>query len=172
MHAHSDPFSVLGLPQTMQLSRSLIDAAYFARVSDLHPDASVERIEGGEESEAAMAVLNHARATLADAEKRAEALLIAQNPRMARTDVPLEPLFLMEIMEVREAVDDAVDSGDAAAIERWRGWVDSQRGEMVQATSKAFEDANHQRVRSLLNAWRYIERLSERLRDVGGGRCP
>lgn len=162
-----DPFRTLGLPLSMNLTRAAVDAAYFARVAILHPDSAT----GGDgDSEAAMATLNQARATLADPEKRAESLLTIQNPAMARTEIPLDPSFLMEFMEVREAVDEAIQSRDGEALTRWSDWVVAQRADLLASTSRAFASGDHRVVRSLLNQWRYVERLAEKLRDaVGGG---
>lgn len=167
MSAPIDPFRTLGLPQSMDLARAAIDAAYFARVATLHPDASMG--EDGD-SEAAMATLNLARATLADPERRAESLLTIQNPAMARTEIPLDPSFLMEFMEVREAADEAIQSGDGEALTRWSDWVVAQRADLLASTSRAFASGDHRVVRSLLNQWRYVERLAEKLRDAAGGR--
>lgn len=153
----------------MALSRGEIDGAYFTKVEALHPDAQVGRATDGDvgSEEANLAVLNQARSTLADPQKRAEALLAVLSPEAARAEIHLAPAFLMEIMEVREAVDAAAESGDAAERARWQQWGKDQRQELIQSVTQAFVEQEFRHVRSLLNQWRYVERLMEALRHTG-----
>lgn len=176
MSDSTDPFLCLNLPRRFDLSRAQIDGAYFAKVEGLHPDAQTQVHSSDQlpladptDGEAALAVLNHARATLADPEKRAEALLVLLAPQIARSDIPLPPSFLMEIMELREAVDAAAASGDTAERVQWQQWGKHERQRLLDAVTHAFSTQDFRQVRSLLNEWRYVERLMEALRHTSAG---
>jgi curved DNA-binding protein CbpA len=168
-----DPFSILGLPPTMGLQRPQIDAAYFAQVTALHPDtlradsSQNSSPDDEQEPEARMAMLNQARATLADPERRAEALLtLLGGPGK---DNVLPPTFLMEFMEIREQVDAAIESGDATTQMMWQEWARTERLRLIREVEQSFERSDLRGVRSLLNAWRYVERLAEALSNAQGG---
>jgi molecular chaperone HscB len=165
-----DPFDVLGLPPRFDLDIAEIERAYFARSAALHPDVAA----GDDDAQRRMAVLNQARRTLDDPERRANALLARLGGPASAQDKSLPPAFLMEMMEVREAVEEAVNEPDPARRRsermRWESWAEVQRlnsirevTEMFQAlgTSPAPDDLRA--IRTRLNAWRYIERLIEQL---------
>lgn len=166
MLTHADPFSLLNLPRSMDLDRSVIDAAYLMRAAEIHPD--LDSGSAGEAQER-MAALNHARSALADPESRAEALLTLSGGPAKESDTSLPPGFLMEFMETRQEIEAALDSGDAQAHDRWRGWVKSERSRYQAEVTQAFASRNLVKVRTLLNAWRYVERVGESLRQASAG---
>lgn len=154
----------------MALSRQQIDAAYFAQVSALHPDAisqdesEIDTVnEDAQDSVSRMAVLNQARTTLADPERRAEALLTLLGGPAREKDGSLPPTFLMEFMEIREQVESAIESEDGTAQLMWQEWARTERLRLVREVEQSFERNDLKGVRSLLNAWRYVERLAEAL---------
>ena len=163
MPAH-DPFTTLGLEPRFDLTDAEIEAAYLARVSTAHPDAAPAGT-----TPADPAALNDARAALLDAERRANALLAHLGGPGPSEDKSLPDGFLMEMMEVRGEIEDAIASGGDAERARWEAWADEQRAEFVQDVTARFAAADGSQpeplaaIRTRLNAWRYIERLIEQL---------
>lgn len=162
-----DPFALLGLPARFDLDAADIERAYLAKAARLHPD-----LVGGDEAAAARASaeLNRAKRILGDHERRAIALLTLLGGPVAAQDKSLPDGFLMDILELREQVESARDSGDPAQVARWEAWAADERarysGEMSQRFASLSDPptpAALSEIRTQLNAWRYIERLIEQL---------
>lgn len=157
-----DPFEILGLAPTFDLTPAQVERAYLMRMAAAHPDAAGDAV--GDEDELA-AGLNEARATLIDPERRALAVLA----RLGGPGPEVRALpagFLPEIMGVREEVEAELGSGNAEARPKWREWVAAKRLEYASRVGGllARGDATSLReARVQLNAWRYIERLAEQL---------
>lgn len=162
-----DPFETLGLPPKFDIAQADLRAAYLARVSRLHPDAL------GTDDEAAQ--INDAKKVLEDPESRARALLARLDPQ---SDPPSDPPsdkggaadpsvlpdgFLMEIMEIREAMESASDPA------RFQELADARRTAHIARVSRLFaaadppSDAQLAEIRAELNAWRYTERMIEQI---------
>lgn len=184
--AMDDPFAIFGLPRRFGVDRGALHRAYLARTAAAHPDVSGHVDDDADEAVAA--VLNRARGTLEDPEKRAgvllELLCAERGVEMAPSDMRALPNgFLLEMMDTREQMEDAARSGDGVQIERWRNWAEDRRSEHHRRVGALFErleraesggaagggasgagedDAAVLRaIRLELNAWRYIERMLE-----------
>jgi len=150
-----DPFDLLGLPPRFDLALADIRAAHLSRVARLHPDAA------GSDDEAA--VVNDARKILEDPESRARALLDRLGSDVPAPDA-LPDGFLMEIMEIREAMETTTD------LARFETLAESRRAAHVQRIERLFDTAGPHpspdrlaEIRMELNAWRYTERMIEQL---------
>jgi len=163
-HPSTDPFAALGLEPRFDLTDAEIEAAYLARVATVHPDAAPAGI-----APADPAALNDARAALLDAERRANAMLAHLGGPGPSDDKSLPDGFLMEMMETRGEIEDAIASGGDAERTKWEAWADEQRAGFVQDVTARFASADGSQpqtladIRTRLNAWRYIERLIEQL---------
>lgn len=144
--------------------------------------------------------LNAAKLELENPETRAAALLrrLSTTAGVVGTgkddDRTLPAGFLMEMMETRERIDaeldGAVKRGTEAArqtLTKWEAWAGEQRAQHLAEVGKLFaqitgagESASSggsdakaalKAVRTRMNAWRYVERLVEQLREraLGGG---
>ncbi|MFI4897341.1 MAG: iron-sulfur cluster co-chaperone HscB C-terminal domain-containing protein [Phycisphaerales bacterium JB059] len=179
----SDPFDVLGLAPSFDLTHQEVERAYLAQAAGLHPDLGGASV-GSDDLERETARLNAARATLRDAERRAGALLARLGGPSASEDRSLPDGFLMEILEIRERVEAAAGSGDPEQIARWEAWAAEERARYTREVSARFAQLGETpdasdlgAIRTQLNAWRYIERLIEQLdpdydparADFGGG---
>lgn len=116
------------------------------------------------------ASLTAARATLADPEQRAVALLAALGGPSASADRSLPDGFLMEMMELREQVESELEAGGPGARDRWAGLAEARRrahigrvGAMFAALGDPASPNELGAIRRELNAWRYTERLIEQL---------
>jgi molecular chaperone HscB len=157
-----DPFKILGLHRTFDLTPDQIERAYLRLVATAHPD------RGQSASPADSSDLNRARQTLLNPERRANALLECLGGPTTSKSLP--DGFLVEIMEIREAVEEAVASRDPRARERWEVWAEQERQRYVHEVSAAFgaltdppDPAMLADIKTMLNAWRYVERLIEQL---------
>lgn len=159
----ANPFTVLGLPETMDLTDEQIELAALTLSARLHPDAA----SGDPEAEHRLAAVNDARMLLASAESRAILLLQLAGGPSASADRGLPDGFLAEMMDIREQIDEAAQSKDAAALAHWRAWALTRRAQHTSTTKDLFAQprtpATLTRIRRELNAWRYIERLLEQI---------
>jgi hypothetical protein len=172
-----DAFAVLGLPRRFGLCPGDVQRAYLNKVMQAHPDAvGAEMLDDLDDASSLAANLNRAKATLESDEARANLLLALLGGPGKEADKSLPDGFLMEIMEIREQVDDALASkGPSQATERakWKQWALAQRTEYAKTASEMFQRLESavdpvasvvaRDLRRHLNAWRYIERMLEQL---------
>ncbi|MFI4882341.1 MAG: iron-sulfur cluster co-chaperone HscB C-terminal domain-containing protein [Phycisphaerales bacterium JB064] len=155
------PFDTLGLPVRFDLSQTEIEQAYLSRISAAHPDLA------GEGEAADPSALNEARKTLLDDEQRARAVLAIRAPGAQAP--PLSPDFLAEILEVRQEAEEAIESGDDQAVQRWRQWAADRRRDLAAELGKLLAgDGPLDAVRAstaagVLQQWRYFERMLEQV---------
>lgn len=163
-----DPFEALGVEPRFDLELGNLRKRWLALAARLHPDIAPDPEEAGR----TLARASAAHARLTNPESRADALLVRLGGPTKEQCNDLPAGFLMEIMEVREELEDAVAEGDDATIERLREWAAEQRGgyeaelgqmfAALETESVSGPDAEALRaIRERLNAWRYIERMIE-----------
>ncbi|MAY74890.1 MAG: hypothetical protein CMJ31_09305 [Phycisphaerae bacterium] len=169
--SRANAFERLGVPPAFDIDKALIETRYLERAASLHPDLAVADAAQREAAEQEMARLNQARATLLNAEARANELLALIGGPDGALCRDLPPGFLMEMMELGSEVDDALASSDDAAISELTETAMVSRSEAIERVSDLFRalgdppGADDLRVvRVELNRWRYVERLLERLR--------
>lgn len=103
----SDPFELLGVARRFTLDRAALEQRHRDLSRALHPDRFVQAPPGERRIALERAVaVNEAFRALRDPLTRAEALLAAHGLRLGDADRPA-PALLMEVMELREALDDA-----------------------------------------------------------------
>lgn len=171
----SDAFSVLGLPPTFDLDRARVERSFLSKMRLVHPDTAGQTADISE-LETQSAVLTIAKRTLLDDESRAALLLtLLGGPRVSE-DKSLPPGFLMEVMSLREEIEEDLASDAVAARAKW-GPIAAQRDReyniRVSALFRAYLQsqegaADHNllvKIRSELNAWRYTRRLIEQLAE-------
>ena len=171
-----DPFGILGLPRRFSLTASEISAAHLRSVARLHPDRASNPLERDRLVQAAAAAGSAKQRLLKDT-SRAEELIefLGARPLLAR---PLPPAFLLETMELREAIDAALDAGDATArsavAEQVRALRDAAVSELRAALDAALgaadDRAREQPVAAAAGALvrlRYVDRMVGRLDGDG-----
>lgn len=161
-----DPFSVLGLPATLDLSAEQVQGAFLRAMATLHPDVASNAVDADPFDEAATAKaaeINLARDQVADEVMRAESLLMLRGGASVSQDKTLPDGFLQVMMQAREELDEAVERGDARAVEASLVWAKRQRGERLANVRRAFagDRVDTQTARRELNACRYIDRMME-----------
>jgi molecular chaperone HscB len=163
----SDPFALLGLPRRFSLDAAALRTAYLRRAAAAHPDRSSE---AGSDAARRSAELNDAKRVLDDPLLRAEALL---GP--GASEAPLPPDFLMEMMELRSGLDEALASGDREQVAALRQGGEAERDRLLAELAELLDptgsgglaEPTRHAARSALCRLRYVLRLIDRA--AGGG---
>jgi molecular chaperone HscB len=110
---------------------------------------------------------------LADDEQRANTLLALHGGPAKEQDKSLPDAFLLEIMQIREDMQAALAGADAGERQRIEHLASDRRAQYVAAVRAMFASLGQPpqpehlaAIRRELNAWRYIERMLEQLRDA------
>src|SRR5882672_4004192 len=114
-----DPFSTLGLPRRYEVDMPQLETSYRELQKALHPD----RHAGASASQRRMSLVlavevNEAYRVLKDDLRRAEALLASYDTAAAREQGREDPEFLMEVLELREALGEAKQAKDLPRVRR------------------------------------------------------
>jgi molecular chaperone HscB len=165
-------FERLGLPRRFSIHTSDVERLYLAKSRESHPDfhqlASAEdQLRSLEDT----ATLNQAYVTLRDPFRRADYLLTLLDGPSAQHDKNLDQSFLMEMMELREQIEDVqATNGDLAPVEADLVARLAQKEQAIAhqfSTMEAAPEANHSAqlvsIRRELNA---VKTLQSLLRDV------
>lgn len=166
-----DPFAVLGLPRRFRLDAEELERRFVSLSSEHHPDRHTDPLDQADAADKSSEI-GHAYRVLADPEQRADALLTLRGGPAKESDSSLPQDLLMEVMEVREALEEAVEEQDEAELERLRGWAERERSERLKKIGDlleqgdpdaALDDATGKRIRLELNALRYALRMLDQM---------
>ncbi|MEM6553494.1 MAG: Fe-S protein assembly co-chaperone HscB [Planctomycetota bacterium] len=156
-----DPFAVFGLEREFEIDAAVLRSAMLRLTAQTHPDRYTDPIEQAEAAERSAAI-NRAYAELKDPERRARALLLLRGHVIDEKASP-PPALLMEVMEMREAMESAIESKDSAALAGLRADAETQRGERLAAIAAAFQRDDLEAVAGQLQGLRYVERMLEQM---------
>lgn len=129
-----NPFATLGVEARFDLDLGAVEKTHRELSRALHPDryASAGASERREALSKAVEV-NEAWRVLRDPIRRAEALLALRGLALSEGREPkAAPEFLMEMLEMREALGEAREARDLAAVHRMARAID-ERSRAVQA---------------------------------------
>lgn len=161
-----DYFDLLGLPRSFALDDARVQAAYRAATRQIHPDRFAGQPDEARQLATRLtAIINEAARVLGDPVLRAEYLLEqAGGPAASEVrDVPGS--LLMEVLSIREEIEEARQTGDADAIARVRESVLSRRRAALTAIAEQADGLSaataEQRTafRKSLNAMKYYDNL-------------
>jgi len=159
---------MLGVERRFVVDEPALRHVFLKASAEHHPDRFVDPIEQAEAVER-MSQLTDAYRVLSDPELRAKALLALSGLELAEDKDKLPPDLLMEVMEVREQMEAAIESGDQAALDRLRKWASEQRAGYLEKLEALFagelDQAKASAVREQLNALRYMQRMLEQMPD-------
>ncbi len=168
-------FQLFGLPVGFA-----VDAEALAlRYRDLQRAAHPDRYAGGSERERLLSVqqaslINEAYRTLKDPLARARYLLELNGITLSDTDTRMDPMFLMEQMELREALDAAPAAADPfAALDKVRSAAEATERVLVEELAALFlrDDAAAleqapERLRKLQFMRKLLDEVDEREDDL------
>lgn len=132
-------FSLFGLPQQFEVDTALLDQHYRKLQSEVHPDKFVtaspaERLQSMQTATLA----NEAYQTLKHPTSRARYLLKLNGiDTLENTNTSMPADFLMTQMEWREAIEEAEDAKDIAALEMQRKMMQSTANNLQQTLASA-----------------------------------
>ncbi|MFM7808469.1 MAG: iron-sulfur cluster co-chaperone HscB C-terminal domain-containing protein [Planctomycetota bacterium] len=106
-----DPFEALGLPRSWRLPSEQIRSAQRRVCAASHPDRFHDPAQRAD-AQARVALANQAAATLLEPLGCAESLLAALAPQPRPAEPRPSPMFLAEMIELRERL----DAGEAASV--------------------------------------------------------
>jgi len=157
----SDAFALLGLPARFDLDAGAIEAAFFERTKDLHPDRfatapAAERVAALSRSRA----LNDAYQTVKKPVPRAEYLLARAGVKIGDNE-QLAPEFLMDVLELREELAEARVAGRTPEVERLRAAMAARRRAAVDRLPELFDREELAEIKQQLIVLRYLDRYLE-----------
>ena len=147
------PFDILGLEARFDLDLAALEKRFRDLSRDVHPDRS-RRAELG-----ASIDLNAAYRTLKDDLARGRALLEARGVAIGGEERENDPEFLMEIMELREALGDARGAKDLPKVEALAAKVHAAYDTSRAALRDAFDARDHAAAKHHLGRMRYYRRF-------------
>lgn len=172
LSAHVDLYALLGLgtPHRYDIDLIKLEAQYKRLQWLVHPDLAATRSDE-EKSHGAAAVtkINEAFSVLKSPLLRARYLLHERGVGLEAEEATTvaDTAFLGEVMEAREAVEEA--AGDVAALEGLLKDTRSRAGEVIRDLSREFDQESSssssvERARELTMKLTYLSRLEEEIR--------
>ena len=169
--ANLDHFALFGLPRRYALDEPAFEKAYLELSRLLHPDRQVaakspEPLRARQSRALALSAgMNAAYATLKSPHKRAEYLLKLLGGPSAEKDKRTPPDFLVEMMERREALEEAKAEGARATLQVWLVELETRETEAFEKIAALFSGGSDlSSVRLELNAVKYVTNLIDELR--------
>lgn len=161
----ADHYEALGIPEGFRIDTSALEQRYRELSRMLHPDrhaarSAMERRLSLEK----MIQVNDAYRTLRDPVRRAAYLLSRRGIDLGETGAEgaakyLPPGFLMEVMELREAFDEARAKKDGDAVQALAARSRTQRDEALEALGAAFDKDKLEDAAAQVAILRYLDRF-------------
>ncbi len=155
-------FVLFGLSEQFALDADALDHAYRAVQAQVHPD----RFAAAGEAQKRVAMqwatrANEAYQTLRDPLKRAKYLLHLRGIDVgAENNTAMEPAFLMQQMEWREAIEDAVGAKNVDALDALAGELrDDERARMTKLGA-LLDSGSNQPAAEAVRQLMFIERVA------------
>ncbi len=165
-----NPFEVLGFTPGYDIAADSLARRHRELSKVLHPDKFTGSGSGERREALSRAVeVNEAFRILRDPVRRAEAIFALAGIAVGETNEPkAAPDFLMNVMEQREALEEAKASGDAAAMRGLGQAIAAQTNRVMEELGRGFAsaqgDADELRaLLPLLGELRYARRFQEEL---------
>lgn len=172
-----DVFKIFDLPRAYKLDPDQLQQRFIQLSSAQHPDRFSDALEQAEAAEQ-IAAINQAYMILKDPARRAEALIdLIRDDAEAKAQTSkkdeLPPDFLMEVMEIRESLQDALESGDQDKLREIQAWAETERQNHLNQIAVAFDahmnsvttdttpDGLVSKVQMHVNVLRYLDRMLE-----------
>lgn len=163
-----DPFSALGLPPSFDLDARTIAERKLALSRALHPDRYVGRPAGERRAALSKALeVNDAARRLSNPITRAEALLIKWGDENPEALPSPSQAFLMDILELREALRAAGRAHERAKMDALIADVEVRKQETLQRLSDAFAEVERDATKTrtvlhqFLSELRYLQRFCD-----------
>lgn len=156
-------FELFELPIAFDVSQEHLDTRFRSLQRFLHPDKFASAADAERRwSMQAASFVNEAYQTLSEPLKRASYILSLNGISLdEETDTQMSPMFLMEQMEMREALGDAPNAADPyAALDKISVEINNGRASHAKDFSQAAEKADWTVARTVVRQWQFLEKMS------------
>ena len=165
-------FELFGLPVTYEVDPAGLGQRYRELQRRFHPDRFASATEAERRLSVQMtAQINAAYQTLRDAVARGRYLLsLAGVETGEESDTRMDPGFLMEQMELREALDEARLAGDresrlAGLREHVEALFETRRGELSRQFSSG-KDQDRSAARNSVREMQFLQKLLQEIEEL------
>lgn len=175
-HAHGvDHFTMLQLPRTYDLDGAQIEKAFFEQSRKVHPDAVGSRNPTQLPDALTLSSrVNEAYRVISDPVTRADYLLEVSGGPSCRQDKSVSQELLMEVLELRETIEQADASPGHGTLpdelvavrdraNQLRSDTVSQIDTLARLLPDDMDDGDRNRLRQLLNAVSYLDNILARV---------
>ena len=163
-----DPFAILGIAPSFDVDLGAIEQTHRELSRALHPDRYVGA--GSSERREALAramEVNEAWRIVRDPIRRAEALLQRNGVTVAEDRAPpADPEFLMEMLEQREALSEAIAAKDRDAVARLAAAVRTRAEATERGVADGFAAKATDTVTARLGELRFFRRFLDEVSAV------
>jgi molecular chaperone HscB len=168
-----DPFATLGLPRSYEIDMQELESNYRALQKAMHPDKHV----GTSASQRRLSLehaaqINDAYRVLKDELRRAEALLGLYGAKNGEGEAA-DQEFLVEMLELREALGEAKDARDLASVRALSGQVERQRARAQRELTQVFAELGRRadgaetgRAAALVSQLKYFRRFLDEVAAI------
>lgn len=169
INLQQDFFTLFGLPVTYKLDAEALDAAYRQLQLTVHPDKFAHLGDAEKRLSLQWAThVNEAYRSLRNPILRAQYVLSLNNsPNSEAKAAALAPQFLMEQMELREAVADAHSSQNEQALENLQRECREKTRQLYDALGRSLDDQNDEPAASgQIAQLMFLEKLDHEIEDA------
>ena len=169
LDSKSNYFELFGLPQRFAIDNQALVDRYRELQQQLHPDKFASRPDAERRwSLQAASLVNDAYKTLHTELNRAAYLLKLQGIQLdEETDTQMDPMFLMEQMELREALESAEQADDCfAELAGIRKQLRSSVDEQSLAFARAVDQADWTLARTITRQWQFLDKLQRETKSI------
>jgi molecular chaperone HscB len=156
-------FELFQLPARFDIDMNALDSAYREIQGRVHPDRFVNATDAEKRVAMQWATrANEAYQTLRNPQKRAQYLCEINGVDLqteSNTAMPTD--FLMEQMELREALDDARDAKDPAALDELDARVRADRKAQLAGVGKLLDAGDYQQAAQGVRALMFLDRFND-----------
>jgi molecular chaperone HscB len=159
MHNHFDLF---GLAPAFSIEGEALERSYREIQSQVHPDRFAHAGEAERRASLQWTTrVNEAYRALKDPVQRAKHLLELQGVDVAfETNTAMPPEFLMQQMELREALESAVDAKDPARLDALRADLRRSRSELEKEIARAIDaEKNYAAAAQLVRKLQFLDKF-------------
>lgn len=161
-------FELFELPVQFDVLQDQLDTRFRSLQRYLHPDKFAAAADAEKRwSMQAASFVNEAYQTLCSPLKRASYLLTLNGITLdEETDTQMSPMFLMEQMELREALADAPDATDPyAALDKIAAQLNAGRTSSADEFREAAQQEDWVRARTVVRQWQFLEKLASEVQS-------
>lgn len=161
-------FQLFGLPVSFEVDTEALSLRYRDLQRAVHPD----RYAGASERERLLSVqqashINEAFRTLKEPLARARYLLELDGIVLSDSDTSMDPMFLMEQMELRESLDEVRAAADPfAALEKVRSAAEATERTLIAEIKGRFEQGGAEALQQVPERLRKLQFMSKLLTEV------